>query len=169
MNDKRDAQFFTFEDDGIIPNNPKLPVILYPGALSDRAEWTESVFNSHGWRNSWENGVFDYHHYHSNTHEVLGVTQGTILIRLGGENGRSFDLKAGDVIVLPAGTGHKRITSSGDFRIVGAYPDGTDYNTRIENDGKREQAIEEIAHVPLPRTDPVYGDEGPLTKNWPNV
>jgi uncharacterized protein YjlB len=166
MNEPRDPQLFYFEDDGILPNNPKLPVILYPGALSGKPEWAESVFNGCGWHNSWENGVFDYHHYHSNAHEVLGVTHGTILIKLGGENGSSFDLQAGDVIVLPAGTGHKRITASADFRIVGAYPEGMDYNTRLENDGRREQAIEEIAQVPLPKTDPVYGDKGPLLEHW---
>ncbi|GGN93827.1 cupin domain-containing protein [Saccharibacillus kuerlensis] len=166
MSDKNDPQSFFFEDDGIIPNNPKYPVLLYSGALKDKAEWTESILNGNGWRNSWENGVFNYHHYHSNAHEVLGVTHGTVLIQLGGENGRSFDLQAGDVIVLPAGTGHKRITASDDFRVVGAYPDGTDYNTRIENDGKREQSLGEIAEVPIPNTDPVYGDDGPLPKIW---
>lgn len=166
MNEQRDPQLFYFEDDGIIPNNPKLPVILYPGALKDEPERTESVFNENGWLNSWENGVFNYHHYHSNAHEVLGVTCGTVLIKLGGENGSTFDLQAGDVIVLPAGTGHKRITASDDFRIVGAYPDGTDYNMRIENDDKREPSIGEIAAVPLPKTDPVYGQKGPLTEHW---
>ncbi|NGZ76275.1 hypothetical protein [Saccharibacillus alkalitolerans] len=169
MKVKSDPQPFFFEDDGIIPNNPKLPVILYPGALSDKPEWAESVFNGNGWRNSWENGVFDYHHYHSNTHEVLGVTHGTILLQLGGESGRAFDLKADDVVVLPAGTGHKRITASGGFRIVGAYPDGMDYNTRVENDGKREQALGEIAEVPLPRTDPLHGEDGPLKALWSSV
>lgn len=166
MNEKHSPQFFHFEDDGNIPNNPKLPVILYPGALSDKPEWCESVFNGNGWRNSWENGVFDYHHYHSNTHEVLGVTRGSILIQLGGENGKTFDLNAGDVIVLPAGTGHKRITASPDFRIVGAYPNGMDYNMRIEGDGKHDSSIGEIAKVPIPSTDPVHGEEGPLPKNW---
>lgn len=166
MSEKHSVQIFHFEDNGSIPNNPNLPVILYPEALIDKPEWCESVFNGNGWRNSWENGVFNYHHYHSNTHKVLGVTHGSILIRLGGEDGKSFDLKAGDVIVLPAGTGHKRITASDDFRIVGAYPDGMDYNTRIENDGKHDASVREIAEVPLPRTDPVYGDKGPLLENW---
>lgn len=166
MSEQHGTQIFFFEDDGVIPNHPKLPVVLYPGALQDKAEWSESVFNGNGWRNSWENGVFDYHHYHSNTHEVLGVTRGSILIQIGGNDGRSFDLQAGDVIVLPAGTGHKRITASPDFRIVGAYPQGRDYNTRIEHDGKREQSIGEIAEVPLPDRDPVFGKEGVLLKYW---
>lgn len=166
MNEKHGTQIFYFEDDGVIPNNPKLPVVLYPGALRDKPEWSESVFNGNDWRNSWENGVFDYHHYHSNTHEVLGVTRGSILIQIGGNDGRSFDLQAGDVVVLPAGTGHKRITASPDFRIVGAYPQGRDYNTRIENDGKRESSIGEIAETPLPDTDPVFGKDGILLRYW---
>ena len=94
------------------------------------------------------------------------MTHGTLLVLVGSENGSSFDLKAGDVIVLPAGTGHKRILASDDFRVVGAYPEGMDYNMRSENDGKYEQAHAEIAKVPLPRTDPVHGDNGPLHKYW---
>ncbi|MCQ4088021.1 cupin domain-containing protein [Saccharibacillus sp. JS10] len=166
MTKKPNAQTFYFERDETIPNHPELPVLLYPKALIEKAEWSESVFNHNGWRNSWENGVFDYHHYHSNTHEVLGVTHGSVLIQLGGEHGKSFDLKAGDVIVLPAGTGHKRITASPDFRIVGAYPNGIDYNTRVVGDGKYEASLAEIDQVPLPQTDPVYGNEGPLLHYW---
>ncbi|WP_054956844.1 cupin domain-containing protein [Paenibacillus dakarensis] len=159
---------FMFEDDGMIPNHPTLPVLLYVNALSNQSEQIESIFNRNGWRNSWQNGVFPYHHYHSNAHEVLGVISGSALLQLGGEQGAQVELNTGDVVVLPAGTGHKKISSSADFLIAGAYPDGMDYNTRRGEPSDRPKALEEIRHVPLPLSDPVYGTDGPLIRKWRN-
>ncbi|MBW7458589.1 hypothetical protein K0U00_31555, partial [Paenibacillus sepulcri] len=93
---------YLFQDDGTIPNNRVLPVVLYPGALKDQAAQTENLFNRHHWLNSWTNGVFPYHHYHSNAHEVLGVIRGSITLQLGGGQGEHVELNAGDVVVLPA-------------------------------------------------------------------
>lgn len=157
---------YLFTDDGTIPNHPTLPVIIYTGAFAESPEQTESVFNRHGWLNSWTNGVFDYHHYHSNSHEVLGVIRGEATLRLGGEHGQTFTLQAGDVVVLPAGTGHRKLSASSDFRIVGAYPQGMSYNTRTGKPEEREPSLKEIAHVPVPDTDPVYGEDGPLVQHW---
>ncbi|WP_138495629.1 cupin domain-containing protein [Paenibacillus pinistramenti] len=155
-----------FKDDGVIPNNPRLPVLLYTGALESNPLGAEALFNKHNWRNSWTNGVYDYHHYHSNTHEVLGVISGEALLQLGGEQGEQLAVRAGDVIVLPAGTGHKKISASEGFRITGAYPDGMEYNLRTGKPGDRPEALEEIESVPLPDMDPVYGKHGPLTRIW---
>ncbi|RUT33457.1 cupin domain-containing protein [Paenibacillus zeisoli] len=155
-----------FSDDGIIPGNPNLPVLVYPEALKSNPRDTEAVFNSHGWLNSWTNGVFDYHHYHSNCHEVLGVTRGTIMLQLGGEQGRKIQLSAGDVALLPAGTGHKKLSASADFQIVGAYPGGMEYNTRRATREDRQKALAEIPQVPIPDTDPVYGSVGPVHTLW---
>lgn len=154
------------KDDGIIPNHPELPVLLYVGALSHKAKDTEDIFNRNGWLNSWKNGVFSYHHYHSNSHEVLGVISGSAIIQLGGEQGTAFSLYTGDVVVLPAGTGHKKLSSSDDFLVVGAYPDGMEYNTRLGDISERSQALKEISNVPLPVSDPVYGTDGPLIREW---
>ncbi|MNS30480.1 Cupin domain protein [compost metagenome] len=157
---------FQFSDDGIIPNNPELPVLVYPGVLRSNPQETEAIFNSHGWLNSWTNGVFDYHHYHSNCHEVLGVIRGNVLIQLGGEQGRQLQLNTGDVALLPAGTGHKKLSASPGFQIVGAYPGGMDYNTRRGTQGDRQEALAEIPKVPIPDTDPVYGKAGPVHTLW---
>jgi uncharacterized protein YjlB len=160
------TKYFYYEDDGIIPNNPELAVILYSEVFKEKTAQVERIFNSHNWRNSWTNGVFDYHHYHSNVHEVLGVTRGTATLHLGGEQGNLLVVVAGDVLVLPAGTGHKKVSSSFDFQVVGAYPNGMDYNLLTGLASDRPKALAEIKRVPLPQTDPVFGDHGPLTNTW---
>lgn len=162
----KDYQTFFLKDDGIIPNNPNLPVILYKQAIENPVSTMENLFNKNHWLNSWTNGVFDYHHYHSNSHEALGVIKGTATLMIGGENGVEVEIQAGDVVVLPAGTGHKRLYASSDFTIVGAYPEGKEYNTRYGKISERPEALEEISKVPVPKTDPVTGKEGPLLKEW---
>ncbi|WP_433944518.1 cupin domain-containing protein [Paenibacillus sp. SN-8-1] len=157
---------YQFSDDGIIPNHPDLPVLVYPEAFKNNPHETEAIFNSHGWLNSWTNGVFDYHHYHSNCHEVLGVIRGTALVQLGGEQEEQVQLNTGDVVLLPAGTGHKRLSASPDFQIVGAYPGGMEYNTRRGTQEDRQKALAEIPKVPIPDTDPVYGKVGPVHRLW---
>lgn len=157
---------FTFEQDGLLPNNPELPAVLYPGVLSDQPDRTEQIFNNNGWLNSWVNGVFPYNHYHSNAHEVLGVVSGSASLKLGGDAGRTVQVSAGDVVVLPAGTAHKKLSASPDFRIAGAYPGGMDYNTRQATPDDFAEALPEIREVPLPDRDPVYGKDGPLLNLW---
>lgn len=162
----KDAQFFHFEDDGTIPNNPALPVVFYPGVFREQPGRIERDFQQHGWGNTWQGGVFDYHHYHSNTHEALGVVSGSARLQLGGEGGKAVTVNAGDVCVLPAGTGHKRLDASDDFRIVGAYPGGVTYNLKTGAPGERPYVLEDIQNAPLPKTDPVYGNQGPLLTEW---
>lgn len=159
-------QFYRFEDDGAIPNNPSLEVILYPGAFEKKPEEIETVFNNHDWTNSWTGGVFDYHHYHSNTHEVLGVRSGTATLQIGGEQGEVLRVAVGDVVLLPAGTGHKKLEASEDFKIVGGYPGGVSYNLKTGESGERPYVLEDIQNTPLPKMDPVYGNEGPVIEKW---
>lgn len=156
---------FSFRDDGSIPNHPRLPVLLYPRAVSEPGRM-ELLFASNGWGNTWTNGVFSYHHYHSNAHEALGVARGSARLRLGGEQGDTVEVRAGDVIVLPAGIGHKKLQASADFLISGGYPGGMDYNIRTGGPDERPRVLEEIQLVPMPASDPVYGREGPLLTLW---
>ncbi|MEK5030923.1 cupin domain-containing protein [Paenibacillus sp. FSL R7-0302] len=156
----------SFQADGLLPNNPQLPALLYKGVLRDHPEDTEQIFNANGWLNSWVNGVFPYHHYHSNAHEVLGVISGSASLQLGGDAGYTADVKAGDVVVLPAGTAHKRLSATQDFQIAGAYPGGADYNTRRATPEDLAAAVPEIRRVPLPERDPIYGEAGPLLRLW---
>lgn len=157
---------FIFTDDGEIPNNPICPVLVYEGVFGDRVGDMEPSFNRHNWNNSWTGDVYDYHHYHATTHEVLGVISGEATVLVGGEAGERIDLKTGDVIVLPAGTGHKKLDSSTDFAVVGAYYGGQNPDLQERDPKARAQAISQIRHVPVPKTDPVFGENGPLLKKW---
>jgi uncharacterized protein YjlB len=167
MNATIPPELLHFENDGVVPNSP-LPLLHYRGAFRERGEeaavWLETTFRRHGWANSWRNGVYGYHHYHTNTHEVLGVYQGSALLQLGGEAGAKVEVAAGDVIVIPAGVGHKRLRASGDFAVVGAYPDGREPETLGEGELSMDDALERIRRVPVPEADPVRGSVG-----WPGI
>ncbi|NMH28257.1 cupin domain-containing protein [Flavobacterium silvaticum] len=160
----------TFKDDGKIPNS-KLPLLIYRGVfLEDKADADAMIahFKNYGWRNAWKNGVYDYHHYHSITHEVIGIYQGYATLQFGGENGERVSVEEGDVIVIPAGVGHKRVDQSEDFAVVGAYPNGCDYDIMKGEPGERPKADENIAKVELPENDPVYGKMEGLLYIWHN-
>ena len=162
---------YRFKDDGETPNNPALPLLLYRGAVLlpkefDPAAVIEAVFARHGWKDSWRNGVYDFLHFHTRTHEVLGIARGSVRVRFGGAKGKIVALKAGDVIVLPAGTGHKRVTQSRDLLVVGAYPATGRYDEPKPDDVDHDEAVATIAKTRLPAKDPVYGSTGPLRKAW---
>jgi uncharacterized protein YjlB len=162
----------SFADDGLLPNS-RLPVILYRSAIEpdarDPALAFERRFARHDWTNGWRDGVYPFHHYHSISHEVLGIACGRAILRLGGRQGSNFEVGAGDVILLPAGTGHKRISASADFLVVGAYPEGRDRDLikpYREDPKTHDEALRRIAALPLPRLDPVEGEAGALPRLW---
>ena len=160
---------YVFQDDGIVPNN-RLPLIVRQGAVtpdaSDPASAFERTFAKNGWTNSWRNGIYDYQHYHSTAHEALGIAIGSATVQFGGENGETIGLTAGDVVVIPAGVAHARISQSADLLVVGAYADGRDWDIMRDDSGAIAAARQRIAQVPLPSADPVDGANGPLTKLW---
>jgi uncharacterized protein YjlB len=137
----------------VIANNPRYPVLIYRGVdVSD----ARGLLAEHGWGGSWVDGVFDFHHFHSTSHEVLAVIAGSATIELGGPQGQAFEVSEGDVLVLPAGTGHRRAHADGAFRVVGAYPAGQeDYDLLREAD---DAARERIATLGPPPHDPVGGE-----------
>ena len=157
-------------DDGTYPNNERLPLLAYQGALSlpdhDPAAAIETLFRSNGWAGSWRNGVYSFHHYHSTAHEVLGVYAGSATIQLGGEQGIVLSVRRGDVVIIPAGVAHKNVGASPDFRVVGAYPLGQGPDMNYGRPGERPQADHNIAGVRLPQADPVYGVDGSLLQHW---
>ncbi|MBY8963852.1 hypothetical protein KJK34_13910 [Flavobacterium sp. D11R37] len=159
---------YQFTDDGTIPNSV-FPMIVYRkafGVSENLADEMERVFADNNWKNAWRNGVYDYHHFHSIAHEVLGVYSGSAQLRLGGEGGKTVTVEAGDVLVLPAGTGHKKISASDDFGVVGAYPGGSDYDIRTGKESERETVLQNIAKVSFPDNDPVQGNNNGITNFW---
>jgi uncharacterized protein YjlB len=160
-----------FTDDGSVPNNPRLPFVLYRDAIDlsgtpDPEEVIEKVFRSHGWGDMWRNGIFPYVHYHSMIHEGLGVARGRAKVRFGGAKGQDIDLSQGDVVVLPAGTGHQGLWASPDLMVIGCYPKTGRYDLCRGSKAERDKALVTIPKVPLPDSDPLFGREGPLLRLW---
>jgi len=157
-----------FKDDGKIPNS-KYPLLVYRNVFSGRgdagATWLEKKFAGYHWTNSWRNGIYDFHHYHSTSHEVLGVYSGSALVHLGGEQGRKVEIHAGDIIVIPAGVGHKNLGSD-DLGIVGAYPDGRSWDINKGLPGERPRTDKNIAALPVPDNDPFLGSSEGLRQLW---
>jgi uncharacterized protein YjlB len=91
---------------------------------------------------------------------------GRARVRFGGDKGRSVVVKAGDVVVLPAGTGHQRISDDHELLVVGAYPAGGKYDEPEPGDIDHKTAMARIAKVKVPAKDPVYGSDGPLKILW---
>ncbi len=155
-----------FSGDGAFPNSP-LPVLVYRGVdLARDAAHAEEAFAAHGWLGAWRDGIFSFHHFHSTAHEVLAIVGGDARVTLGGPDGQTLKVGRGDVLVLPAGTGHRNAGSSGDFLVVGAYPDGMDWDLRRGDPDEYEAAQRTISTVPLPNADPVHGADGPLARLW---
>lgn len=156
-------------DDGIFPNNGHLSLLIYRNALrlekKNSGKEIEKLFENNGWSNAWQDGVYDYHHYHSVTHEVLGVIDGSTRIQFGGPSGISVMVEPGDVIIIPAGVAHKNLGGD-EFKCIGAYPEGEDYDMNYGKPGERPKADENIKKVSLPDRDPVFGAKGPLIKEW---
>lgn len=151
---------FELGRDGAIPNNPRLPVLIYHGVIGrggDPARSFERLFRRNGWTNSWRDGMYGFHHFHSTAHEVLGIAGGWVRARIGGTGGHVFDLGTGDVVLLPAGTGHKCESASVDLLIVGAYAEGREWDLRRGAPEEWDEVLENIRLLPDPERDPVTG------------
>ena len=151
-----------------VPNHPFLPVLVYRQVFEptekDRAHGFESRFFDAGWQGLWRNGVFSYQHYHVGAHEVLGIAEGKAELLIGGPEGATLEVRAGDCLVLPAGTGHMRISASEDFLVVGGYPPGQ--HADIETAAATPGELKIIATLPVPHSDPLHGTAGPLVALW---
>ncbi len=165
-----EIQKYCFEDDGSIPNNPTLPLLVYPQALAEDERdpsRCKQRLAENGWGGAWVDGVFPYHHYHSTSHEVLCVVGGGARLTFGGPEGETVEVRAGDVVVIPAGVGHCNEGSDSGFSVVGAYPRGQEnYDLRTGEEGERPEVLENIRNVPMPETDPLFGGEDPLLGHW---
>ncbi|QHN05533.1 cupin [Granulicella sp. WH15] len=161
-------QLLPLARNGWMPNNPDLPVLLYRSAFAadhpDLASAMETTFTRNGWPPQWRNGVYSFHHFHSTAHEVLGFAGGWGRLVLGGEGGHELTVHAGDVAVLPAGTGHCRLDASADFLVIGAYPPGESWD--ICRQAPDAATLARMKQVRFPASDPVTGATGPLVQHW---
>lgn len=161
-----EPETFLFDDDGAIPNS-RLPLLVYRAALPPDPAAIERHFAAHRWPPAWRDGVHPFHHFHANTHEALGVARGQATVQFGGPDGQTLTVGAGDIVIVPAGVGHRAVNHSPDLIIVGAYPDNAPRPDQYRGDPAQYDAVAgKIAAVPLPAADPVMGGDGPLRRLW---
>ena len=158
-------------DDGTFPNNERLAILVYRSALPlnrhDEHQAVRTVFEANGWTNVWVDGMFEFNHYHSTSHEVLGFACGQATVEVGGPSqGVRIALSTGDVLLIPAGVAHRKIEGSRDLTVVGAYPPGQQYDMNYGLPEERRTAVHAITQVGIPETDPVLGPSGPLAEHW---
>jgi len=157
---------FYFNNDGVIPNNT-LPVLMYKNGLNDTVQADlESTFKKNGWTNNWKDIILPYDHFHSNTHEVLGLIKGKARLMMGGKNGQEVIVERGDVIIIPAGVGHYSLDNSIEYQFVGGYPNGANWDIKVSLKENEATIMEEIANIPIPNTDPIFGENGPIVDYW---
>lgn len=167
-NGMTEPEAMMFEPSDWVPNHPSFPVLLYTSVVegedSGRALAFEEQFSQNGWQDVWHNGIFPFPHYHSQAHEVLGIAKGHARLLIGGSTGKIIEAKAGDCLVLPAGTGHMRLEATADFLVIGAYPPGQEAD--ILKEAPSQEQMNSIATLPRPETDPLFGPDGPLRALW---
>ena len=157
------------QENGGIPNNPRLPAVVMPSVVppDTSSESVRGILEGNGWAGSWVWTVYDFHHFHPASHEVLVCVSGRATLRIGGPEGPEVEVTPGDAVVLPAGFGHRRIRSEDDFAVVGAYPAGQENPEIIrQSEVPIDTARSRVAATPLPDRDPLSGREGLLMKVW---
>jgi len=152
--------------------NSTIPVLIYrdvfilPDQKNKASGIIQKIFSRNGWSNSWRNGIYDFHHYHSITHECMGISKGSATVIVGGPKGKKIKLSRNDVIILPAGVAHKCLSCSETFQCVGAYPQGKDYDINTGTETECTKALKNIQKLSLPLKDPVLGKNGFLKTYW---
>jgi uncharacterized protein YjlB len=152
--------------------NSQMPLLIYRNACllgkqkKRSAQLLQTLFSKNNWKNTWSNGIYRFHHYHSNTHEVLGIASGKAWVIFGGPSGKRLPLEKGDVVIIPAGLAHRCTRASADFLCVGAYPGGNQYDINLGTKEEFEKAKPRLQKLPKPGKDPVFGKEGFLKSFW---
>jgi len=154
-------KYYFLKDDGQFPNS-KYPVLLYKDILKlpffRPSAYVEKIFKKNNWTNSWRGGIYEFNHYHSNTHEVMGVIKGKTTLLLGGMKGIKVNIKKGDVLVVPAGVAHQNLHVENKVKCVGAYPNGIEYDIKYGKPEERPQADRNIKKVSEGKiADPIFG------------
>jgi uncharacterized protein YjlB len=154
--------------DGRIPNSD-LSLVIYRQAIRSDVPTLENDLRKNGWIPEWHSslGLYPAQHFHSDAHELIAVTRGSILGEFGGPTGVRRVLSAGDIVVIPAGVGHFGIEFSEDLRLTGAFPIGCSiHDFRLGYVSEYDQVFRSARSVPLPAFDPLQGARGPLINVW---
>lgn len=149
------------------PGNLKFPLLIYKQVFfSHTPQEIQNLLTLNGWSNAWLDSIYDFHHYHSKTHEVLVIMSGHCKVQFGGESGVIYTVSLGDVVIIPAGVAHKSLSMSQDFSCMGAYPE--DVGEDINYGDKKEylRANQFIKQIGLPHSDPVFGNNGLIFSYW---
>jgi uncharacterized protein YjlB len=163
-----EPQILKFGPDDGIPNS-SLPLVFWRGRLpSAQRSGTAAcaLFKRSGWQGTWVYTVYPFWHFHTRGHEVLACVSGTARIALGGDRGFKADVAAGDVCIIPAGVGHRRLDASADFQMAGGYPPGQEGDIVQPGDIRIEEAMRTIEQLPLPVTDPITGLADGIAEIW---
>jgi len=164
-------QHHTFNVNKNFPNS-KRPLLIYKNACQlgkqkrKSVQLLQKIFNKNNWKNSWSDGIYSFHHYHSNTHECMAIASGEAWVIFGGPKGKRLLLEKGDVIIIPAGLAHKSSKISADFLCVGAYPGGNEYDINLGTKKELKTALARLEKISNPSLDPVFGKEGFLKSFW---
>ncbi|WVQ96937.1 hypothetical protein IAU59_004046 [Kwoniella sp. CBS 9459] len=154
------------------------PLLIYKQAF-DRtsADFNASAIESHLRRvgvvePAWKYTMYQQHHYHSNTNEVLVVFSGKAKLCFGGaaDNEHRIEVEAerGDAIIIPAGVGHallrEQATDDGErYQMIGCYPTGSaNWDMCTGEKADKDDKWRNIENVGWFDRDPIYADEGPV-------
>lgn len=163
-----DTKTYLLIGNGRIPNSD-LPLTVYKGAIDTDVVDFEAVLRNHGWIPEWHSsiGLYPAQHFHSDAHELIAVTRGSLFGEFGGPGGVRLLLAAGDVIVIPAGVGHFGLEITSDLRLTGAFPLGHSiHDFRLGHPSEYAQVFAASRKVSIPPFDPIYGAAGPLIAAW---
>lgn len=160
-----------FNPDGGIPNS-RLPLVFWkdrlPLAARDGAK-AQAMFRENGWQGTWVYTVFPFWHFHTQGHEALACVSGLARIGFGGDQGIEVDVVQGDVCVIPAGVGHKKLSASADFLMAGCYPPRQEGNIVRPGDLDQARIAHEIESLSLPSTDPISGNADGVVAIWRGI
>lgn len=160
MSDNKPEQYWS-KPSGLLPNS-RFPLLVHRGGVPGGGEAAVlERLRANGWYNNWKwPGIYVYPHFHSTTHECLGVATGWMEVELFGRGGTRVRVEAGDFIVMPAGVSHMMTGQSDDILMVGGYPEGREWDNMQEEhltvDSFRA-AAKRIMMLPIPARDPVTG------------
>lgn len=153
-----------------IPNTSiqNKPLLIYHDAFdATPSELTKQLEGVGEVVPQWVYGMYGHTHFHTTTHEVLGVVSGRAQLGFGGEgNPERFEptVNRGDMIIVPAGVGHKlkNDLDAGEehFKMLGAYPPQKHWDMCYGREGEEEK-VKSIANLDWFRQDPLFGTDGP--------